>query len=81
MAETVRIDPVAHAMLSEIARAKHVSLVDALSRAVEAYRREVFLEGLADDFATLRSDTKRWAAEESERAAWDTANADGLEHE
>src|SRR5262249_11872291 len=43
MAETVRIDPAAHATLTEIARAKHIPLTEALSRAVEAYRRQVFL--------------------------------------
>ena len=81
MAETIRIEPAAHAALAEIARAKHLSLVEALSRAVEAYRREVFLEGLAEDYAALRKDEKHWAAEQAERKAWDRTNMDGLENE
>ena len=81
MAETVRIDPAAHAALAEIARAKQLSLTEALSHAVESYRRELFLEGLASDFATLRADDKAWAAEQVEREAWDTTNGDGLEDE
>ena len=81
MAETVRIDPAAHAALAEIARAKHIPLTEALSRAVELYRREVFLEGVASDFAALRSDRRAWRGELVEREAWDTTSADGLERE
>jgi hypothetical protein len=81
MAETVRIDPAAHLALAEIARAKHLSLTEALSRAVELYRREVFLEGVASDFAALRADADTWADEQAERSAWDATNADGLDRE
>jgi hypothetical protein len=81
MAETVRIDPRAHAVLSRIARAKHLSLTEALSRAVEAYRREVFLDGLASDFAALRGNAKAWADERNEREAWNQTIRDGLEGE
>jgi hypothetical protein len=76
MVETVRIDPAAHIALAEIARAKHVSLTEALSRAVALYRREVFLEGVASDFAALRADAGAWAEEQSERSAWDATIAD-----
>jgi hypothetical protein len=81
LAETVRIDPASHAALAEIARAKHIPLTEALSRAVETYRREVFLDGLAGDFAALRSDDAAWAGERAERATWEITNADGLENE
>jgi hypothetical protein len=81
MAETVRIEPAAHLALVEIAREKHVSLTEALSLAVELYRREVFLEGVAADFASLQADAGAWAEEEAERRVWDASNADGLEHE
>ena len=79
MAETVRIDPAAHAALAEIARAKQLSLTEALSQAVESYRRELFLEGLASDFAALRADVDAWADEQVEREAWDITSGDGLE--
>jgi len=81
MAETVRIDPAAHAALAEIARAKQLSLTEALSQAVESYRRELFLEGLASDFAALRADVDAWADEQVEREAWDITSGDGLEDE
>src|SRR5205807_52089 len=76
MAETVRIEPDAHATLQEIARAEHLSLTEALSRAVAAYRRQLFLEGLDRDFAALRADKKAWADEIAEREAWDSTLAD-----
>jgi hypothetical protein len=81
MAETARIDPAAHAALAEIARAKHVSLTEALSRAVEAYRRDLFLDGVANDFMSLRENGGAWADELAERAAWDTTSLDGLDDE
>jgi hypothetical protein len=81
MSETVRIDPASHAALTEIARAKHLSITEALARAVEAYRREVFLEAIASGFAALRDDPKAWAEEQSEREVWERTTADGLENE
>ncbi len=81
MAETVRIDPIAHAALAEIARAKHLTLTEALSRAIETYRRQVFLEGVADDFAALHPNTEAWAEEQAEQDVWETTNADGLADE
>ena len=81
MAETIRIDPVAHAALSEIAREKKLSLTEALSNAVEAYRRQEFFAGLASDYATLRSNDGAWTEEQEERRAWDAASFDDLEDE
>jgi hypothetical protein len=81
MAETVRIDAASHAALAEIAKAKHIPLTEALARAVEKYRREVFLEGLAGDFVALRADERAWNEERDERAVWETTNRDGLADE
>jgi hypothetical protein len=78
MSETVRINAASHAALSEIAKARRIPLTEALSRAIEAYRRQVFLEGLSADFAALRADARAWADEEAERVIWDTTSADGL---
>ncbi|HEY3820644.1 MAG TPA: hypothetical protein VGL81_25940 [Polyangiaceae bacterium] len=81
MAETVRIDPAAHAALAEIARAKRIPLTEALSRAVELFRRQVFVEAVAADFAALRENDDAWTEEKHERDAWDAALADGLAKE
>jgi hypothetical protein len=81
MAQTVRIDAASHASLVEIAKAKHIPLSEALARAVEAYRRDVFFEAMAAGYQALRANPKAWAEELAERARWDTTNADGLERE
>jgi hypothetical protein len=81
MAETVRIDKDAHAALAEIARSKSLTLTEALTRAIEALRREVFFEQMNRGYAQLREDTEAWGAENAERALWDRAVADGLEQE
>jgi hypothetical protein len=78
MAATVRIEPAAHEALSAIARAKKLSLTEALSRAIETYRREVFVSDLAADFAILREDVAGWAEEASERDEWERTTGDGL---
>ena len=49
-----------------------------LDEAVEALRRQRFLERVNAAFATLRSDQKAWDAVEAERRAWDATLADGL---
>jgi hypothetical protein len=77
MPDTVRIDPTAHALLREIAAAEHLSLQDALGRAVECYRRQAFLQGVVKDFAALGAGEA--AEEEADRAAWDVTLADGAD--
>jgi len=81
MPQTIRIEPEAHRILTEIARETHTTLIETLSRAVTAYRREVFMQGLAGDFAALGADHEQWADEHAERLAWEETNADGLENE
>jgi hypothetical protein len=81
MPQTIRIEPEAHTILAEIARETHTTLSETLSRAVMAYRRDVFMQGLAGDFAALGANPEQWADEQAERLAWDQTNADGLESE
>ncbi len=81
MAQTIRIDPEAHFILTELARATHSTLTETLSRAIVAYRREVFLRGLTDDYSALRGDPEQWKDEQAERQAWDQTSTDGLETE
>lgn len=78
---TVRISPRAHQSLKELAKLTGEPMPAVLDRAIEDFRRRVFLEGLSQDFAELRADPKQWEEERSERRAWDAALADGLEDE
>ena len=49
-----------------------------LDEAVEALRRQRFLERLNASYAILRADARAWEAVESERRAWDATLPDGL---
>jgi len=77
--ETVRIQAETYAKLKQLADELGQSMVETLEQAVDAYRRQQFLEGLNQDFAALRSDAKAWEKESAERAKWDATSADGLE--
>jgi predicted DNA-binding protein len=74
----VRIKPDTHAKLKELSERLGEPMPAILDKAVEAFRRQAFLENLAADFATLRGDEKAWAQELAERKAWDQTLMDGL---
>ena len=76
---TVKIDAETHAKLRETAAETGQPMIVVLAEAVEAYRRQIFLEALNGDFAALRSDAEAWTEEFAERAAWEGTLADGLE--
>ena len=81
MAEAVRIDPGAYMSLTEISRILGTSRTEALSSAIEAYRRQLFIEQVNAGYAALRADPEAWAEELYERELWDQANLDGLNRE
>jgi hypothetical protein len=82
MAETVRIDPATHTALTEIAKAKHIPLAEALRRSVELLRREVFFEQMNAGYLALRADPDAWAEEQRDVDEWDrTAANDGVDDE
>ena len=49
-----------------------------LEQAIEALRRQRFLEQASQAYGELRKDKKAWAAEQAERKAWDKTLKDGL---
>jgi hypothetical protein len=53
--------------------------VAAMDQAIEALRRQRFLERLAAEFAELRANPEAWCEELAERTAWDAAIGDDLE--
>lgn len=75
---TVRIDEETRAMLRKLAEKENDSMQAVLRKALEAYRRERFLDAANRSYAALRKDRKAWKAEIEERAAWDAALLDGL---
>jgi hypothetical protein len=52
-----------------------------LAHAIEAYRRECFLEHANAAFETLRNDPKAWRREQEERAEWDATLRDTQEND
>ena len=77
--ETVRIKPETHAKLKELAKLAGEPMPETLDKAIEAYRRQKFLEDVNHSFAKLRDDETAWAQEQAERHEWDVTLADGLE--
>ena len=76
---TVRINEKAREDLRAIASQTGEAMADILAKAIEEYRRKVFMEQFNAAYAALRSDSKAWQQEQGERAAWDAALGDGLE--
>lgn len=48
-------------------------------KALEAYRRRLFLTEVNKAYAALRQDPKAWAQVEKDRAEWEATVGDGLE--
>lgn len=74
--KTIRISEFSHRIVKEISRRENKSMQAVLAQAIEAYRRQIFLEGLNEDFAALKENDAEWQAEKQERADWDMAMAD-----
>ena len=77
----VRVTKQTHQQLAALARENGLSMQTILDRAVEAYRRQSFLEALNADFAALRANPEEWASEMEERKLWEQTLADGMEQE
>ena len=76
---TIRISDSSRRILRELSQRDNKSMQTVLEQAIEAYRRQTFLEGLSADFAALRDNELEWQAEKTERATWDITQADGEE--
>lgn len=75
---TVRISEHAHGTLKDLARAEGKPMLALLDEAVEALRRQRFLEQVNTAYAGLRADPQAWEAVEAERREWDATLGDGL---
>lgn len=77
--EALVVLPETQAKLQKLAHTQGRRESEVLDAAVDAYYRQKLLEGMADDFAKLRSDPVAWAEELAERQAWDVTLSDGVE--
>ncbi len=67
---TVRIDAVSHRQLRQMAEESGHSMSEIVADAIDSQYRKWLLEGLADDYAKLRSNPKAWREELAERNLW-----------
>jgi len=75
---TTRISRDAHGILKQLSRAEGKPMAALLDEAVEALRRQRFLQQVNAAYANLRSDSRVWEAIEGERREWDGTLSDGL---
>jgi len=76
---TVRLSTEARDKLAALAEECERPMSDLLAEMIERERRRVFLEGLNEDYARLRSDPVQWADYRAEIASMDGTLMDGLE--
>jgi hypothetical protein len=76
---TVSISKTAHETLIKLAKTSGETIQTVLDRAIENYRRYVFLLEANEAFATLRQNEALWQEELAEREVWDKTMADGME--
>ena len=75
----VRISNTTHQLLRSLSSEVGESMQTIVEEAVEQYRRRRFLEGLNQDFKTLKEDPQTWQEELEERSLWDKTLLDGVE--
>lgn len=80
-ASTVLISEKAHETLRELVQTTGQTMQDILDRAVEDYRRKVFIDAVNAGYDALRANPEAWAEHLAERQTWDTTLADGLDSE
>ncbi len=78
-APTIPINEGSHRILKELAEQTGQTMTDVLDKAIEAYRRKLFIEQLNAGYAELRADPKAWAEHLAERQLWDSTLMDGLD--
>jgi hypothetical protein len=75
---TIDISETTHKTLVQLAQSSGDDFVTIMDRAVENYRRYVFLVQADLAFATLRQNEELWQDEIAERQAWDVTITDGV---
>jgi len=75
---TVTLSNAAHATLIKLAEISGETMQTVLDKAIENYRRYVFLVQANQAFAALRQNEELWQEELAERGLWDQTMADGV---
>lgn len=75
---TIRITPEAHTILRRIAKQSGGSMQSSLAKAIELYRRQIFLQKANAAFDAMRKDPKAWQGELKEREDWNATLLDDI---
>jgi hypothetical protein len=75
----VSISTKAHKTLMTLAESSDDTVQAILDKAIENYRRSLFLVRANEAFVSLRQNEAMWQDEVAERQVWDQALADGVE--
>ena len=76
---TVAISEMANRMLEHLAEETGQTTTDVLEKALDAYRRKLFIDQVNAGYAALRADPAAWAEVERERRSMDGCLMDGLD--
>jgi hypothetical protein len=77
---TIDISETTHKTLLQLAQSSGDDLVTIIDRAVENYRRYIFLVQADRAFVALRQNEELWQDEIAERQAWDVSISDGVDN-
>ena len=75
---TISLSKTAHDTLTKLAETSGETMQAVLDKAIENYRRYVFLVQANQAFAALRQNEELWQEELAERGLWDQTMADGV---
>ncbi len=75
---TTRISDSDRALLQQLAAQTGKQHQELIHEALEAFHRDLLLDGINAAFQRLKSDESAWREEQQERAAWDGVAADGV---
>lgn len=78
---TVRIDEESQEILEGIKEQIEDSAQGIIHRALESYRRELFLKKCREGYLALKADAKVWDEETKDGQAWDQAANDSEEED
>lgn len=79
MATQLRVNESTHTVIRKLANERGESMQSIVEKAVERYKRDLFLESLNQDFKRLRENKEAWDVEIEERRLWENTLLDGVE--
>jgi predicted DNA-binding protein len=76
---TISLSEATHEMLAALTELTGETMQTVLDKAIENYRRHIFLLQANRAFAALRQNEELWQEEIEERDLWDQTISDGIE--